>query len=129
MGERRKYMKKADSFVVAVQLGLETDGFTYRKWGGTQTCKPGDWLVHNEGDTYTVDRDTFAHTYRRVSPGVYVKTTPVWAEVADRDGQIQTKEGATYYTAGAYIVYNDPDGKEGYAVEAESFERMYEPAS
>jgi len=27
-----------------------------------------------------------------------------------------------------YLVYNDRDGKDGYAVEAEAFEKMYEPA-
>ena len=129
MPERRKYLKKPDSFVVAVQLDLDTEGFIYEKWGGTQTCKAGDWIVSNQGDVYTVDRDTFARTYREVSPGVYAKVAPVWAEVAEHDGQIQTKEGVTHYRAGAYIVYNDPDGGDGYAVDSETFERMYEPVS
>ena len=128
MTERRKYVKRADSVVVAVQVALETDGFTYHKWGGVQTCKPGDWVVNNEGDVYTVDRDTFGRTYRQVSPGVFVKTTPVWAEVAVTDGHIRTKEGVTHYRAGAYLVYNDATGEDGYAVEADAFERMYELA-
>ncbi len=128
MAERRKYFKKATSSVVAVQLDLETEGFTYEKWGGTQTCKPGDWLVNNDGDVYTVDRVTFARTYRSVSPGVYVKTTPVWAEVAEELGQVETQEGVTHSRAGDYIVYNDPDGEDAYAVQAETFEEMYEPA-
>ncbi len=130
MAERCKYLKKATAFVVAVQLDLETDGFTYEKWRGTQTCKPGDWLVDNDGDVYTVDRDTFARTYRPKpkSPGVYRKTTPVWAEIAERDGHILTREGVTHYVAGDYIVYNDPEGKDGYAVSADSFKEMYEPA-
>lgn len=127
MAERRRYLKKATAFVVAVQFDLETDGFTYEKWGGTQTCKPSDWLVDNDGDIYTVDRDTFARTYRPKSPGVYVKTTPVWAEIAERDGHILTREGVTHYEAGDYIVYNDPEGKDGYAVSADSFKEMYEP--
>ena len=128
MTERRKYRKKTTSFVIAVQLELETDGFTYQKWGGTQTCKPGDWVVDNNGDIYTVDRDTFENTYSPVRPGVYAKVKPVWAERAEQDGHIYTKEGVTHYKAGAYIVYNDPEGKDGYAVEADNFERMYEPA-
>ncbi len=128
MSERRKYMKKADAFVVAVQLALETEGFTYRKWGGLQRCKPGDWLVNNSGDVYTVDRETFARTYRPLSPGVYVKTGAVWAEIAEADGQIVTKEGVTHYRAGAYLVYNDPEGRDGYAVSADDFERMFELA-
>jgi hypothetical protein len=90
-----KYVKKKVSRVIAVQLDLDTDGFNYQKWGGTQSCKAGDWLVNNDGDVYTVDRDTFARTYCAVSPGVYEKVAPVWAEVAEHPGQIKTKEGLT----------------------------------
>ena len=128
MAELLKYLKKTTSRVVAVQLDLKTRGFTYQKWGGTQTCKAGDWIVNNDGDVYTVDRETFARTYRAVSPGAYEKVAPVWAEVVEQPGQIATKEGVTHYKAGAYLVYNDPEGKDGYAVEAEAFEKMYEPA-
>src|SRR5438874_2973604 len=99
MSTRQKYIKRATEVVVAVQLDLETEGFAYRKWGGTQVCKPGDWLVTNEGDTYTVDRETFARTYRATGPGTYVKVTPVWAEVARTAGGIGTKEGVTRYEA------------------------------
>ena len=128
MAELNRYVKKKASRVAAVQLDLDTGGFTYRKWGGTQTCKVGDWVVNNDGDVYTVDRDTFARTYRAVSPGLYEKVAPVWAEIAEHPGQITTKEGVTHYNAGAYLVYNEPDGKDGYAVDAEAFEKMYEPA-
>jgi len=125
----KKYVKKATSTVVAVQLDLETEGFTYEKWGATQTCKRGDWVVNNGGEVYTVDGDTFAQTYRCVSPGVYRKTTPVWAEIAEQAGHIRTKEGITHYDAGAYLVSNDPEGKDAYAVAADTFEEMYEPES
>lgn len=128
MAELTKYKKKTASRVVAVQLDLETDGLTYQKWGGTQTCKAGDWLVNNDGDVYTVDRDTFERTYGAVSQGIYEKVAPVWAKVAEQPGQIATKEGVTHYKAGAYLVYNEPDGKDGYAVDAETFEKMYAPA-
>ena len=127
MAVRRKYVKKAGTTIVAIQLDLETAGFTYSKWGGTQTCKRGDWLVNNDGDVYTIDRDTFARTYRLESPGLFRKVAPVWAEVAQRSGAIKTKEGVTHYSAGAYLVFNDPEGQDGYAVEAPSFEAMYEP--
>ena len=123
-----KYLKKTTSLVLAVRLDLETDGFPYQKWGGTQPCKAGGWLVNNDGNVYTVDRETCARTYRAVSPGAYEKVAPVWAEVVEKPGQIATKEGVTHYKAGAYLVYNDPDGKDGYAVEAEAFEKMYKPA-
>jgi hypothetical protein len=128
MGARRKYVKRAGTEVVAVQLDLDTDGFTYRKWGTEQTCKPGDWIVDNKGDVYTVDRETFARTYRAQGPGQYRKTTPVWAEKAEHDGAIRTKEGVTQYKAGSYLVLNDAEGQDGYAVTAPSFEAMYEPA-
>ena len=49
MAERRQYRRKGQTTVVAVRLGLETDGFTYHKWGGAQRCKAGDWLVDNGG--------------------------------------------------------------------------------
>lgn len=32
MSERNKYIKRATQFVTAVQVDLEMDGFTYRKW-------------------------------------------------------------------------------------------------
>ena len=80
--KQMKYMKKRDALVTAVQLNLETEGFTYEKWGDLQRCKPGDWLVDNLGETYTVDSVTFEETYTPVSPGRYAKKAPVWAEVA-----------------------------------------------
>lgn len=127
MSTLRKYRKKPDSFVTAVQLRLETDGFEYQKWGGTQRCKRGDWLVDNEGDIYTVDQETFARTYERVRPGVFFKTAEVWAEVAHESGSIDTLEGVTHYSAGDYLVYNRAGREDGYAVEADTFEDMYEP--
>jgi len=110
-----------------VQLELKTEGFTYEKWGSVQTCKAGDWLVNNEGDTYTVDNDTFARTYKSTGPGTYVKVTTIWAEVATQPGEVRTKEGTTHYGPGDYLVYNQPDGGDGYAVSSAAFERMYEP--
>ena len=128
MSDLRKYRRRADTWVTAVQLDLDTDGFTYQKWGGVQTASAGDWLINNGGDVYTVERDTFDRTYRMVSPGVYVKAQPVWARVADVDGRIRTKEGETHYQAGDMVVFNDPDERDGYAMSAETFERLYEPA-
>lgn len=128
MGTRRKYRKKATSFVTAVQLDLETEGLVYRKWGGEQVCRRGDWLVNNGGDTYTVAKESFAKTYQFLSPGVYVKSAPVWAEVAENAGKVKTKEGETAYKAGDYLVFNNEDGTDGYAVSVEKFESMYEPA-
>ena len=128
MSELRKYVKRPNQAVVAVQLALETAGFTYEKWGGAQRCKAGDWIVNSNGDTYTVDRDSFARTYRATGPGTYLKTAPVWAEVAATSGEVHTKEGATHYQAGDYIVCNEPDGSDSYAMAKAQFEGMYEPA-
>jgi hypothetical protein len=122
----QEYRRKKRTLVTAVRLDLETEGFAYRKWGGTQHCKRGDWLVNNQGDVYTVDDDTFNRTYRRVSPGSYEKDASVWAEQTRESGTIQTKEGSTAYTAGDYLVFNDPDGKDGYAMTSKTFHSLYE---
>src|SRR5207253_3064366 len=119
--------------VAAVQLSLETDGLVYRKWGGEQRAKPYDWLVDNDGDVYTVEADVFAKTYSLVdrtrSPGAYVKITPVWAEQATTSGAVTTKEGVTRYKAGDYIVSNQPDGSDSYAVHRDKFQQLYVFAS
>ena len=99
------------------------------KWGATQACKRGDWIVDNGGDVYTVDQATFDRTYRRVGPGTYLKTTPVWAEVATTPGSVATKEGVTHYDAGDYLVFNEESGGDAYAVSADKFTSMYEPAT
>jgi hypothetical protein len=54
-----------------------------------------------------------------------VKTTPVWAEQAERAGSVETKEGVTHYQAGDYLVSNNRDGSDAYAMGAETFESLY----
>lgn len=126
MKNRKRYRKKPDQFVIAVELGMDTDGFTYRKWGGEQRCKKGDWIVDNGGDIYTVDGEVFATTYRKLDPGKYIKTTPIWAEAAEQAGSVPTKEGRSHYEAGDYLVYNNEDGSDAYCISAAKFEAMYE---
>ncbi len=126
MEGRRRYRKRGERVVAAVQVNLDTKGLAYRKWGAEQRCQPGDWIVDNEGDVYTVNREVFARTYRRVSPGTYIKITPVWAEVAVRAGSVPTKEGTSSYEAGDYLVFNNEDGTDGYCIDAAKFEAMYE---
>jgi len=128
MSALRKFVRRADATVTAVQLDLDTDGLTYRKWGGVQTASAGDWLVDNSGDVYTVERETFERTYRKVGPGTYAKVQSVWARVAHSDGKIKTKEGETRYQAGDMLVFNDEEERDGYAITAETFEKLYEPA-
>jgi hypothetical protein len=126
MGKRLRYRKKTNQFVVAVQLDLEMDEFTYRKWGGEQRCKQKDWIVDNNGDVYSVDREVFEKTYRRLRTGIYIKTAPVWAVVAKQAGRVVTKEGASHYQAGDYLVSNNEDGSDAYCITAAKFESMYE---
>ena len=92
-----KYERKPGNEIVAVRLDLETDGFKYEKWGNTQTCKAGDWIVFNGNSTYTIDAKTFEETYKEAERGLYLKSTPVWATIALESGKIRTKEGSTDY--------------------------------
>jgi hypothetical protein len=128
MSNRRRYRKRPNQYVVAVQLDLDTDGFRYRKWGAEQRCKRGDWLVDNDGEVYTVDAEVFARTYRPIERerGRFVKTTPVWAEKASEAGSVETKEGRSHYEAGDYLVFNQEDGGDAYCIGAAKFESMYE---
>jgi hypothetical protein len=124
---RQRYVRRPDRPVAAVRLTLDTDGLVYRKWGDEQRAKPGDWIVDNDGDVYTVDPEVFARTYRQVGPGAYVKTTPIYAERAERAGSVRTKEGATHYAPGDYLVSNEADGSDAYAISAAKFEELYAP--
>lgn len=126
--ERKRYQRKPGQLVAAVRLALDTPGFDYTKWGGQQHCKSGDFIVDNGGETYTVDATVFASTYQQVGIGQYEKVGQVWAAQAETAGTVSTKEGATQYQAGDYVVSNDRDGNDSWAVGRERFEAMYLPA-
>ena len=128
MDKRRKYVKKTTQSIVAIKLDLDIDGLEYHKWGDKQRAKRGDWLVNNDGDVYTIDGKVFARTYRQLRPGIYLKITPVWVEVATQAGSVKTKEGASGYKRGDYIVYNNRNGGDGYCTSAAKFKAMYKPA-
>jgi hypothetical protein len=121
-----RYRKRSDQLVLALALELDTPGFAYQKWGGAQRCKRGDYLVHNTGDVYTVDRKTFERTYQQVAPATYRKLGHVWARPASEAGSVTTQEGITHYEAGSYLVSNDPEGRDSWAVTREKFESSYE---
>ncbi|WP_317928604.1 DUF4231 domain-containing protein [Halioxenophilus sp. WMMB6] len=129
MANRIQYRKRANFHVTAVRIDLECEPIHFRKWGDEQQCQPGDWLVNNGGDTYTVADDYFRQNYREIAPGEYEKIGAVWAEQAREDGTITTLEGKTQYTAGDYLVTDRPKGGDCWAVEKEKFERMYEPVT
>lgn len=124
---RRRYRSRTDRFVVAVQLKLDTEGLTYRKWDNEQRAKPNDWLVDNGGDVYTVDATSFAHTYTELRRGHYLKTASIWAEQAESGGRVATREGHTAYAKGDWLVSNNEDGSDAYAIAAERFGQLYEP--
>lgn len=125
-GDRKTYRKRKGTEVTAIRLNLDLDGFTYHKWGAQQTCKGGDWIVEHNGSVHTVDATTFARTYKQVGPATYVKQGVVWAAPARTDGAIPTLEGQTHYKQGDFLVWNDKDGKDGYAIRKDVFESLYE---
>lgn len=122
------YRKREGTEVFAIQLNLDLEAFTYRKWGGVQTCRRGDWIVDRNGSVHTVAADTFARTYEKVGPATYVKRGVVWAAPASSAGAIATKEGSTHYNQGDFLVWNDKDLTDGYAITKEIFASLYEPA-
>jgi hypothetical protein len=97
--------------------------------GGEQRCQSKNWLVDNDGDVYIVDRDTFARIYIKVAQGYYLKTSPVWAERVSAIGSVRTQEGMTHYQTGDYLVSNNPEGKDRYAIASDRFLGTYEPVS
>jgi hypothetical protein len=124
--EIRLYRKREGTEVLAIQLNLDMDAFTYRKWGGLQTCKSGDWIVDRNGSVHTVSAESFARTYKKVGPATYVKQGQVWAAAASCDGAIATKEGVTHYKQGDVLVWNDKELKDGYAIAKDVFASLYE---
>ncbi|MFK7997116.1 MAG: hypothetical protein AB8B87_23480 [Granulosicoccus sp.] len=122
-----RFQRKEDTLVSAIRLKLEFSSLEYQKWGDNQRALPGDWLVDNDGDVYTVAADSFAQTYENVSPGRWRKCTHIWATQALVDGSVETQEGRSHYKAGDWIVSNDEAGTDAYAISAEKFQRLYEP--
>lgn len=133
----KMYRRRDETSVTAIPLDLEAKPgavvgsqlFSYHKWDARQICKRGDWLVHSGDDVYTVDRETFERTYVQFAPGQFRKTSLVWAERAEKDGEISTKEGSTRYKAGDFLVYNQANRKDGYAVKLSTFNLLYVEAS
>ncbi len=123
----RRYRKRQDKPVLAIRLELDMPGFDYHKWGDTQFCKSGDWLVDNDGDIYTVDRQVFAETYHQTGPATFVKHAPVWARRVSEAGSVKTREGRSHYQAGDYVVSNHENGGDAWCIEARKFEDMYQP--
>jgi hypothetical protein len=128
------YKRKDNTPIVAVQMAaIMFAEFVYYLWGGVQRAKPGDWLVFNpsveQDPTYTIDQKSFEATYAPVEGVVgHYRKRGVWARQATEDGEIATKEGGTQYKAGFWLVFNNANGTDGYAMSPENFEKLYEPA-
>lgn len=122
------YRRKKNTSVTAVQINLETDGFTYEKWGGEQRCRAGDWLINNGDSCHTVSDSTFKRTYRQESPGRYAKHTRIRARKAIVSGKVSTQEGETAYAAGDYLIDNNEAGTDTYAMSEQKFHKLYELA-
>lgn len=122
----KKYYKKKSLIVNAMQIALPDCEVNYKKWGGDQTAKSGDWIVENNGESYTVEEESFKNTYQHIKADQYKKTAPVWAEVTEQAGKISTKEGESEYSAGDYLVYNNADRTDGYATKKQDFESNYQ---
>ena len=122
----KRYRRREMTTVTAVQIALNTEGFTYKKWGDVQVVRAGDWLVNNNGNVYTVDHEVFERTYTKVSTGVYKKTGVVWVEEAQTAGKVRSTSGFTNYSAGEFVVFNDEDRADGWAMSVEEFTRLYE---
>jgi len=102
----KEYICIDDCGVAAVQLHLDTEGFEYEKWGGTQKCKRDDWMIKSllNDETYTVAEEYFRANYKYYSPGFYKKRSIIYAREAEEDGAVPTLEGKTSYKKGDYIV-------------------------
>jgi hypothetical protein len=85
-GWRKTKRGRTTAFVTAVQLDLDTEGFRYNKWGGG---KYANVAIGSSTTTVTstVSQEAFAKTHQLISPGVYLKTASVWAEVAEMQGK------------------------------------------
>lgn len=125
MEPRKRYRERADRFVTAIRMNLETDCFVRR--GSSLLLARGDWLVYDGNSTYMVDAELFAEKYRLIGyDGRYAKIATVWVEVADRYGQMMTKDGVCEYAPGDRLVFHDPGEEEGFCMSPEEFERIYE---
>lgn len=130
---RKRYRKREGATVMAVRVPVDHHrGFDYLKpdWSEKeQRCEPGDWIVINRGEFYTVAAREFDRTYSEVEGhrGEYEKHAHVWVEVATQSGVVQTAEGETRYEPGDCLVAAEEEGDFGYAMNPDDFDAMYEP--
>ena len=104
------------------------DSFTYRKGGGVRLA----FAVHEPISggcrlTYTINREVFERTYSMVycvSPSLVRITPSDSARACPNRRHLFVQAGAD--AAGDMIVFNDPEGRDGYAMSAETFSKLYD---
>lgn len=125
----KQYERRPDGLIIAIQirLDLEAGGIAYRKWDSEQWGKRGDWLINDDGDTYTVSAENFANDYELSESGLYRNTAKVWAEEATGSGFVEIRGGTAPFVEGNMLVFSDPDRKEGQVFFYNKFNRLYRP--
>lgn len=95
------------------------------KHGSLLSAQPGDWLLKEGGQEWTVARNIFEKTYTACGEGEYVKSAPIRAVKLDAPAVISTLEGESEAKEGDYLASN-PEG-DIWPIPAEEFERVYRP--
>ena len=89
---------------------------------------PGDWLVEEDGKSWSVRDDIFWAGYRHVSGSQWQRRGTVLARIAQPGETIQTLEGPTVAADGDWVVKGDHGDQ--WPVPADVFAHHYaEPRS
>lgn len=75
--------------------------------GSTMRGKPGDWLISEGDEEWTVDQRIFEESYEEVGVTKYRKASPVRARQLENSTTLETLEGTDCLSAGDWIVMNN----------------------
>lgn len=92
--------------------------------GSNLTAQPGDWLLCDGNDNWTVAADVFRATYRNLGGDQYAKFTIVRARQLSSRTTINTLEGPSLAEPGDWLVGNP--GGDAWPVPRADFGRRYE---
>ena len=119
--------RRPDQYVIAVQLDLDTAGFTFRKWGAEQRVQA----------RRLARRQRRRRLHRRRGQSSRAPTASCAAAPTSRRRRCGPRRArrpaasprrrAARTTGRRLLVSNDEDGSDAYAVDAAKFEAMYEP--
>lgn len=125
MSAYRRYKRKGNEVVIAIQLDLDTEGFSYQKQGAERRCNAQDWLLSDRSGTYAVDDSTFARAFEEIGVGQYTMVGIVRAKVSDSAGHIRVGQRKVPHEPGDYLVWDESTQSIGYAVPKDWFEASY----